>query len=183
MEGSIVNAFATFFLLSYLKILNATVDLLVVTEMYVLKANSKEYVMKRVLYYDATVEYFGQEHLPYAILALFVGVFVVILPIVFLLVYPMNWFQKCLNVLKIHRQSLDMFVNCYQGYYKDGTNGTRDYRWVSVVPFLLKLIVFVLFTLSRSNYCFSIGALVTVTLIFVQLSTRPYTRKNSKCIT
>ncbi len=134
-------------------------------------ANSKEYAIRYVLYYDATVEYFGQDHLPYAILALFVGVFVVILPIVFLLVYPMNWFQKCLNVLKIQRQSLDMFVNCYQGYYKDGTNGTRDYRWVSVVPFLLKLIVF---ALLRSIYCYSIGALVTVTLIFVQLSTRPY---------
>ncbi len=174
MEGSIVNAFATFFLLSYLKILNATVDLLVFTEMYVLNANSKEYVTRPALYYDASVEYFGKKHLPYAILALFVGVFVVILPIVFLIVYPMNWFQKCLNVLKIQRQCLDMFVNCYQGYYKDGTNGTRDYRWFCVVGFLLKLIVFAVFTFSQSIYCFSIGALVTVTLMFVQLSTRPY---------
>ncbi len=72
MEGSIVNAFATFLLLSYLKVLNKTVDLLVFTRMYVLKANSKEYDIKLVLYSDATVEYFGQEHLPYAILALFV---------------------------------------------------------------------------------------------------------------
>ena len=36
MQGSIVKAFATFFLLSYLKILNVTFDLLVSTEKYTL---------------------------------------------------------------------------------------------------------------------------------------------------
>ena len=174
MEGSIVNAFATFFLLSYLKILNTTTDLLIFTKMYVLKDNNKEYAKKHVLYYDATVEYLGQEHLPYAIVALFVGVFIVILPIVFLIVYPMKWFQKFLNALKIQRQRLDMFVNCYQGYYKDGTNGTRDYRWFSVSYFIFQLIMFILFTVTQSIYCFSIGALFTVTLIFMHLSLRPY---------
>ncbi len=142
--------------------------------MYVLNANSKEYVIKNVLYYDATVEYFGHKHLPYAIVALFVGVFIVIFPIVFLIVYPMKWVQKCLNALKIQRQHLDMFVNCYQGYYKDGTNGTRDYRWFSVAYFILQLIVFVLFTFSQSIYCFSIGVIFIITLMFMQLSLRPY---------
>ncbi|XP_064388650.1 uncharacterized protein LOC135336726 [Halichondria panicea] len=174
MEGSIVNAFATFFLLSYLKFLNTTIELLVFTRMYVLEANSKEYVIKYVLYYDATVEFFGHKHLPYAIVALFIGVFIVILPIVFLIIYPMKWFQKFLNALKIQRQRLDMFVNCYQGYYKDGTNGTRDYRWFSVTSFFLQLIVFVLFTFSQSVYCFSIGVLFIITLMFMQLSLRPY---------
>ena len=174
MKGSIVNAFATFFLLSYLKFLNTTTELLIFTTVYVLKDNSKEYDIKHVLYYDATMKYLGHEHLPYAIVALFVGVFVVIFPIVFLIVYPMNWFQKCLNSLKIQRQRFDMFVNCFQGYYKDGTNGTRDYRWFSVSCFLLQLIMFVLFSFSQSIYCFSFGALVTVTLMFMQLSLQPY---------
>ena len=147
MEGSIVNAFATLFLLSYLKFLNTTTDLIIFPKMYVLKNNSKEYAKKHVLYYDTTVEFFGHEHLPYAIVALFVRVFIAILPIVFLIVYPMKWFQKCLNALKIQCQRLDMFVNCYQGYYKDGTNGTRDYRWFSVSYFIFQLIMFVLFTI------------------------------------
>ncbi len=157
-----------------MQILNVTVDILVFTEMYVLKPNSKEYDIKHVLYYDATVEFFGQEHLPYAILALFVWIFAVILSILFLIVYSMKWFQKFLNVFKIQRQCLNMFINCYQGYYKDGTNDTRDYRWFSVSYFFLQLIMFVLFTVSQSIYCFSIGSLVTVTLMFMQLSLRPY---------
>ena len=49
MEGSMVNAFATFFLLSYLKFLNTTTELLIFTTVYVLKDNSKEYDIKHVL--------------------------------------------------------------------------------------------------------------------------------------
>ena len=54
------------------------------------KANSKEYTINHVFYYDATVEFFGHDHLLYAIVALFVGVFVIILPIVFLIIIISN---------------------------------------------------------------------------------------------
>ena len=67
-----------------------------------------------------------------------------------------------------------MFVNCYQGYYKDGTNGSRDYQWFSVSYFILQLIFFLLFTFSQSIYCFSIGVILIITLMFMQLSLRPY---------
>ena len=116
------------------------------------------------------MEFFGHEHLPYAIVA-FCRSFVVILPVVFLIIYPMKWFQKCLNSLKIQRQRLDMLVNCYQGFYKDGTIGTRDYRWFSVTGFLLHLI---LITVSQTIYFYSIGVLVVVILMFLHLSLRPY---------
>ncbi len=45
---------------------------------------------------------------------------------------------------------------------------------VFCVIFFLQLIMFVLFTVTQSIYCFSIGSLVTVTLMFMQLSLRPY---------
>ena len=73
-----------------------------------------------------------------------------------------------------------MFVNCYQGYYKDGTNGTRDYRWFSVTYFFLQMIVFVLFSVSLSIYCFSIGVIFIITLMFMQLSLRPYKEQFKK---
>ena len=173
-EGSVVKAFATFFLLSYLKILNVTTDLLVFTESYTLPSGERSYQVKRALYYDASVEYFADKHLNYGIAAIFVGIFMVILPLVFLVVYPMRWFQKCLNSFRIQRQSIDMFINCYQGYYKDGTNGTRDCRCFSITFFLLQLIIFILFTLSRSIFCFSLAALTTVLFLFVILLVQPY---------
>ena len=174
LEGSVVKAFATFFLLSYLKILNTTTDLLVYTEKYTLPLGEQSYQTSYALYYDASVEYFRGEHLYYGIAAILVGVFFVILPLVFLVVYPMRCSQKFLNKLKIQRQAIDIFVNCYQGYYKDGTDGTRDYRCFSITFFLIQITVFVIFTLSRSSYVFPLGAFVTMLFMFAVLAVRPY---------
>ena len=174
IQGSVVKVFATFFLLSYLKILNVTTDLLVYTEKYTLPLGEKSYQTKHALYYDASIEYFRGEHLYYGIAAIFVGIFFVILPLVFLVIYPMRWFQKYLNKLNIQRQSIDMFVNCYLGYFKDGTNGTKDYRYFSIYFFLLQIIIFALFTLSRSSYCFPLGAFVIMLFLFTILVVQPY---------
>ena len=57
--------------------------------------------MDRYLYYDATYEFFGKEHLPFGVLALLVFVCFNILPFLLLLFYPMRWFQRCLNRFKL----------------------------------------------------------------------------------
>ena len=174
MEGSLIQAFATLFMISYLKILNVTVDLLVYTDKYMLPLSKQSYRVKHALYYDASVEYFRGYHLYYGITAILIGIFVVILPLVFLVVYPMRWFQKCLNKLEIKRQVIDMFVNCYQGHYKDGTNGTTDLRFFSISFFVLQITIYILYTLSESIYCYSLGALIIVLLMFTILMVQPY---------
>ena len=177
LEGSVVKAFATFFLLSYLKILNVTTDLLIFTEKYTLPSGEYHYQVKHALYYDASVEYFKGEHLYFGIVAIIVGIFMVILPVVFLVVYPMRWFQKCLNFFHIQRQSIDTFVNCYQGYYKDGTNGSKDYRCFSITFFLLQFTLYIIFTISRSIYTFSLGALSSILFMFTVLLVQPYKKQ------
>ena len=101
----------------------------------------------------------------------------VILPVVFLVVYPMRWFQKCLNFFHIQRQSIDTFVNCYQGYYKDGTNGTKDYRCFSITFFLLQFTNYTIFTISRSIYAYSLGALNSTLFMFIILLVQPYKKQ------
>ena len=174
LEESVVNAFATFFMLSFLKILNVTIDLLVSTNKYTLPLGEQSYRTKLVLYYDASVEYFRGQHLYYGISAIVVGFFFVILPLVFLVVYPMHSCQKCLNYLGIQRHSLDMFVNCYQGYYKDGTNGTRDCRCFSVALFFIQTVLLSLFAVTKSVYCFSLGVMFLTALLFLTLAVQPY---------
>ena len=174
-EGSLVKAFATFFLLSYLKLIDVSFDFLLYTEMYTFEhSNSSQYSVRYVLYLDASVDYFSKEHLPYAITALFVLIFVIIFPLVFLVIYPMRWFQRVLNKFKIQRQHVDMFVYCYQGYYKDGTNGTRDCRCFSITFFLSHIIMFVLFALSRNIYCYLICSVFLILIVIVQLLVQPY---------
>ena len=174
IQGSVIQAFATFFMLSYLKILNVTVDLLVFTEKYILPSDGQHYHIKHALYYDASVEYFQGDHLYYGISAIFIGIVMGILPLVFLVVYPMRWFQKCLNRLHIQRQSIDTLVNCYQGYYKDGTDGTRDYRIFSVVFFCVQITVMILYTFSKSIFTYPVAAMIILLYIFAILTVQPY---------
>ena len=174
LEGSVVKAFATFFLLSYLKILDVTADLLIYTDKSVLHFDDQNYKVERVLYYDASVEYFGDEHLYYGITAILVGIFIVILPLIFLLIYPMRWFQKCLNRFKIQRQSIDVFVSCYQGHYKDGTNGTKNLRCFSIVFFLGQIILFCVFMYSKSIYFYPVASITLVLIVFIILGVQPY---------
>ena len=66
-KGSVINAFATFLLLSYSKLLTVSYSLLGATELY---NNRGERVGPVVLYNNASIEYFSRQHLPLAVLAI-----------------------------------------------------------------------------------------------------------------
>ena len=69
MKSSIVEAFATFLLLSYVKLLSVSFDLLVHTHVY--QVNGSLVRGNIPILYDATIEYFGDKHLPYAVLTVY----------------------------------------------------------------------------------------------------------------
>ena len=172
IQGSIVNAFATFLLLSYMKVLVVSFDLLIYTEIY--NQNGSDYMITSALYYDASVEMFSKEHLPYAITAIIVLLIVNVAPFLFLVFYPMKWFQKCLNALQVQRESVTIFIDCFQGYYKDGTNGTRDYRYFSVAMYSLQVLMFCFFAVAKSSFCFPVIAVTLILLSALILACQPY---------
>ncbi len=68
---------------------------------------------------------------------------VINLPTVLLLLYPMKCFRKLLSYCgpkKYH--AIYVFIDTFQGHYKDGTNGTRDYRAASCISFILRIPVY-----------------------------------------
>ena len=79
----------------------------------------------------------------YFIPSVLIVVFTYFPVIILLLLYPLKIFRKllrcCCSGRKYH--TIYVFMNTFQGHYKDGTNGTRDYRAVSCLNFLLRLIV------------------------------------------
>ena len=93
-NGSVINAFASFLLLSYSKLLTVSYSILDNTELY---NNRGERVGPVVLYYDASIEYFSRQHLPFAVLAICVLLVFVLFPLLLLLLYPMRSFQRCLG--------------------------------------------------------------------------------------
>ena len=57
IRTSLIDTFATFFLLSYVKFLSVSFDLLIPVSLYNVKG---ETISDRYLYYDGTIEYFGK---------------------------------------------------------------------------------------------------------------------------
>jgi len=170
VSTSIVEAFATFLLLSYVKLLSVSFDLLVPTHVHY--ANGS--FVGTYLYYDATIEYFGDKHLPYAVLALFVMLVFILFPILLLLLYPMRFFQRCLDCCRVRWHALHIFIDAFQGCYKDGTNGTRDCRYFGTAPLIARIMFLIIHALRPTALPYGAAQFVLITLAMMIAIIQPY---------
>ena len=71
----------------------------------------------------------------------------IICPTILLILYPTRLFRRCVSCCGFRRwHALHMFVESFQGQYKDGTNGTRDFRMVSASFLILRILIVVLYS-------------------------------------
>ena len=84
IRTSVIDAFATFFLLSNVKFLSASFGLLAPVRVFQLSSSIGFHHIWRV-YYDATIPYFGEIHLTYAILTIVTLFVFALTPVVLLL--------------------------------------------------------------------------------------------------
>ena len=159
IQNSLVDAFATFLLLSYVKFLSVSFDILMPTVSWDMKST----MQPPVLYYDGTV---GKDHvhLPYALLALAVLLVFTFLPVLLLCVYPCRCFQRVLNRYHLSSQTLHTFMDTFQGGFKDGTNGTRDCRYFAAVYLIVRMALYI--SLGISFVTFNITMINGVLLLF-----------------
>ena len=171
LKGSVVHAFATFLLLSYSKLLTVSYSLLGGTELY---SNKGKRVDPVVLYYNASIEYFSRQHLPFAVLAICVLLVFAVFPMLLLLMYPMRSFQRCLGYCtRIRWQFLHTFADAFQGGYKNGTNGTWDCRYFAGLYLLFRIVLLVAFIFSLNyQWLILIPLPIFVSLMFAYF--RPY---------
>ena len=156
LRSSLIEAFATFLLLSHVKLLNVSLDLL----MPIITFDIHGQKQIKYLYYDATIEVFQKDHLPYAILAVIVLTIFVFLPLLFLVLYPLQCFQKCLNHWHMNYEVLRTFADAFQGTYKNGTGGTRDYRYFAAGYLALRIAIYLSYALILSKEFFIVAALL-----------------------
>ena len=172
-KASIVNAFTTFLLLSFSKILFVSFTLLYT---FHVQYNYGDIPKKCVLYYDTTVECNTQEYIIFAAIAVCVLAIFIISPTILLILYPTRLFRKCVTCCGFRRwHALHMFVESFQGQYKDGTNGTRDFRMASASFFILRILTLVSFYNNSSLWVSAevqSVLLVCATCIYAVL--RPY---------
>ena len=139
--ASIIKAFTTFLLLSFSKILFVSFMLL---HTFSLRYNNIP--NKCFLYFDSTLECHTQEHTIFSAIAYLVLVIFIICPTILLILYPTRLFRKCVSCCKFRWwHALHMFVELFQGQYKDGSNGTHDFRMVSASFLILRILILALF--------------------------------------
>ena len=136
---SIIDAFATILILSYSRIMLASFSLLAPIRLYAPTGK----VVKYVVYFDGHLNYFSAPHIPFVLLAVIVLVLFNILPAVFLLLYPCKCFQKFLGRFRQAPQFLHPFADTFQGCYKNGTDGGRDYRYFAGLYMVFRIALYI----------------------------------------
>ena len=168
---SIIDAFSTFFLLSFVKILITSFELLVFTEVVELRSGNTI----RVLFMEPGVEYLSKGHLPYGVIALVSLIVFVAAPILLLTIYPCKCFQQCLSVFHVNWHFLHTFIDSFQGCFKDGTEqGTYDLRWMSAHGVFARFTLLLLFTIVKTAMYSMYASIVLICLIIVLINIEPY---------
>ena len=168
IRGSLIQAFATFLVLSYVKILNVSYDLLTPVTLLTTEGTSIE---NNYLYSAGDVVYFGKEHLPYAILGIVMLTFFNILPIILLLLYPCRCFQKCLSCSHLNTPALHIFVDTFQGCYR---HKPRDCRYFAPLFLFVRFLQLLIFASFSDMISVVISGLYMITLALIMLILRPY---------
>ena len=152
---SLIQVLATLFFLSFTKFVIITYEPFLIAHVF----NTQREAVTSVTYIDPTVILYSHKHMPLIFLSAIILIFIVLPPTILLAVYPTRCFRKVSTCLKPRWLiTIHAFTDTFQGCYKDGTNGTRDYRAISgyILAVLLAIpLILGLMTLITSNATFT----------------------------
>ena len=168
IRGSLIQAFATFMVLSYVKILNVSFSLLIPVH---LKNVHGEVINETYLISDAQLLYFGREHLPYGILAIVMLSIFNILPTLLLLLYPCGCFQKCLTCCGIRSVTLHTFMDALQGCYR---YKPRDCRYFAGIYLCVRIIFLATCAVINDRMIITFAGVYFALLAIIVTFVKPY---------
>ena len=182
VKTSVTHGISTFLIICYAQCIRVSLSLLISVEFY-MEQGSKLKPGIRV-WYDGQMLYFGREHLPYALPALFCLLTIGLVPPTLLLTYPL--LNKVLDILgfeddsKIYAvtrklpilNSLKPLLDSFQGCFKDNLRFFAGlyflYRW----PILLVYMN----TTSLSTFYMTVGW-ITVLILALHTISQPYIKR------
>ena len=171
IKQSLISVFATFILLSYVKFLNTSFDLLLPA--YTYDMNGKE-VQPSFLYYNGSVDLFGREHKPYAALAIIMMFVFNAVPLTFLYLYPCYCFQKLLNQFKSRSlQSVHIFVDVFLSNFR---TKPVDCRYFAALYLTLRIVNLMVFSFTFSRFYYPIATLYMLMAALVVAIFQPHKR-------
>ena len=143
--ASLVNSFSTFTLLYTSKLLFVSSYSIYPTKLYYIKpsahfeSDDSDYYQ----YLDPSNEVYSKHYWQFVSCSVTLLIVFLFCPIFLLCLYPYKVFRRFLHRTLSSKLQLILctFIDTFQGHYKDGTNGTRDYRCVSAVQLILLCLI------------------------------------------
>ena len=137
LRHSIIHAYATFAMLSIFSTMCKAYAILL-TSLVIDNAGN---VKGTVLQLEPDIRMYSHDHIPYVIFSLSLIFILVVCPGLLISTYPTSlygkYFSKCLSARK--QLAIKIFVETVNCGFKDGLNGTHDYRMIPGIIILLAL--------------------------------------------
>jgi hypothetical protein len=136
IEPSLIHSFASVYILCFTKIAFISFVLLEFTTFSV----DTYYSSGFAFFYDGSLDYFGSDHCISGIFAILILIFLILFPMLFIQLYPLKRFHKLLERLHLRKQILISIGDVFTGPYKNGLNGTYDYRYFAGFYLIVKMV-------------------------------------------
>ena len=136
IEPSFTHSIASIYILCFTQLAGTSFKLL--------RFNYNYYTNNENIYfffYDSCVQYFHGIHAVAGSFAISVLLIMILLPTLYILLYPFKWFHKLLDCLHLRKQLLISVADVFTGPYKNGTENTYDYRFFAGLYLIAKIIV------------------------------------------
>ena len=178
-----VNAFASFFLLSFTKVMYQGVLLLIqrnIENKQVVDENYNYFLgYTYVVGVDQTVLYGSTEHLLFVIPAAILLFILCTLPTVFLILYPIGPFRVLFSKCRLDGVVINTFAEKFYSCYRTGIDGGRDMRSFAGLYFVTRFLLCLsntiasVLNISNNDPNFIRNIVLAITALLVALC-RPY---------
>ena len=172
IEPSFTHSIASIYILCFTQLAATSFKILS------FNANSTSSINNTKFYYDIKQGYFDVKHGAAGFFAILVLLFLIVLPTLYILLYPFKLFHEVLDCLHLRKQLLISLGDVFTGPYKNGTENTYDYRFMAGLYLLARIIIlsqflygyYFIFSIPISQACCSF-LLAVIVIIF-----RPFQR-------
>ena len=127
-SDAVIHTFATFILLSAIYMYLTYILATFCSSVTVFRSTNGT-LYKHVMYYDPTIIWLSSKNTAYFLTGLAIFIFLLFIPSLLLCVYPTRIYGYLSQYISIRKRlATTAFVEALQNCFKDGLNGTRDYR-------------------------------------------------------
>ena len=178
IRNYLVHAFATFIVLSYVKILNTSFELLRPSQLYDVHGN---HILKAYWYYDGRVDMTSKGYIPILLLALFMLLFFNVLPLALLALYPFKCFQRLLGSCSSQncRLVLQIYMDSFHGCYEDTAH---DYRHFATLYLAVRFLNLLMSSVFSYTLYLPAAVLVYVFALALVAKFQPYKNKRDNTV-